>query len=385
MRLGPRFSKDFFLNWQRLIEPFLITLCTAFMLWLCLRSGIQHDFIAYISQWNRLLSGTHAWAKTNTYGPIHTIIGFLLPLGTLVPKTFIVGSMLVANAFLVHELIRERGITKIQVVYLLAIPSNMLFIGVGIIYGLNDAFVAALLVFAVILRRRGNFITVGALIGIAALTKYYPLLLLPFFALDKKRVNWSILISGIVVFIIGFVGALAIWGLGPINAVLFNTVRGPKLLSVFAALTTIFGEGGVIGFLLQYNSIIVVIGVAVSLIFVWMKKLNWMEGVVFGYLVVLTLYKVGHQQFYLPFLFMLACLPLFKKRSSDFMARILLPIALLLSLYQFGYQFASDGYHAQLGWVRAYGGLISFSFNVAAMVVYIIYSLRHPQISKNVG
>ena len=54
-------------------------------------------------------------------------------------------------------------------------------------YGLNDAFVAALLTVAVIFRHRRYVLTAGVLVGLAALTKYYPLLLLPFFALDGRR------------------------------------------------------------------------------------------------------------------------------------------------------------------------------------------------------
>ena len=36
-----------------------------------------------------------------------------------------------------------------------------------------------------------------------------------------------------------------------------------------------------------------------------------------GYLVMLTLYKVGNQQFYLPWLLMVSALPLVNKQSAD--------------------------------------------------------------------
>jgi uncharacterized membrane protein len=73
-------------------------------------------------------------------------------------------------------------------------------VGVGIIYGLNDALVASLLVAAVLFRLRGNFLATGTLIGLAALVKYYPLLLLPFFALNGNRLHWSVIASGLAVF-----------------------------------------------------------------------------------------------------------------------------------------------------------------------------------------
>src|SRR5262245_2022381 len=153
------------------------------MLWLCWWSGIQYDYTGYLDQWRGLLEGKEPWGSGNAYGPFHTAIGFLLPLGQLAPKFLMVGALLAANGVLVFELLHERSRSPIHIIYLLAIPTNMLVVGVGVIYGLNDAFVAALLVTAALLRRRGRFLACGVFVGFAALTKYYPLLLLPLFAL----------------------------------------------------------------------------------------------------------------------------------------------------------------------------------------------------------
>jgi hypothetical protein len=232
----------------------------------------------------------------------------LLPWHRLAPKFFMVGTLLVANAALVLELMRERGMNPIQLIYLLAIPTNVLIIGVAVIYGDNDAFVAALLIFAVLLRHRGNFLAAGVLVGLAALTKYYPVLLLPFFALDGTRLRWSVIASGMAVFCVGLAAAVAIWGPGPMEAILFGSGRDPKLLSILKALGTLFGDKGTVGWLIRYNTYFVVSGVAAAFLFAWRARLNWLEGAVLGYLVMLTLYKVGHQQFYVPWLFMVASL-----------------------------------------------------------------------------
>lgn len=173
-----------------------------------------------------------------------------------------VGTLLVANAALVLELMRERGMNPIQLIYLLAIPTNVLIIGVAVIYGDNDAFVAALLIFAVLLRHRGNFLAAGVLVGLAALTKYYPVLLLPFFALDGTRLRWSVIASGMAVFCVGLAAAVAIWGPGPMEAILFGSGRDPKLLSILKALGTLFGDKGTVGWLIRYNTYFVVSGVA---------------------------------------------------------------------------------------------------------------------------
>lgn len=351
------------------------------MLWLCWWSGIQHDYDEYLDQWESFLHGDGPSRNGNTYGPLHAVIGLLLPIGPFAPKFFMVGALLLANAALVLALLKERSTRPIQIVYLLAVPTNILVIGMGIIYGLNDALVAALLVAAVLMRQRGKWLACGVFVGLAALTKYYPLLLLPFFAIDDGKVKWAVIRSGAIVFAAGFLAALAIWGEGLIEALVYGSERAPKLLSVLKSFRSLFGTKPV-SLLVEYNSIAVVLGVAVALVFAWRARLSWLEGVVIGYLVMLTLYKVGHQQFYIPWLFMVASLPLLDRRSSDALAVIVVPAILLLSLYQFGYQFGTYGYTNELGWLRDYGGLIAFPVSVASIALYIV--CRFVKRSKNV-
>jgi hypothetical protein len=357
--------------WRAGVVPASLILWSGVMLWLCWKGGgLQLDYDNYVVQWQLLLDGSDPWSTDNAYGPLHTALGVLLPWGLLVPKFFMIGLMLVANAALLFELMRQRGTIAIQVTYLLAVPTNMLLIGMGVIYGSNDVFVAGLLVIAVLLRHGNHLIAAGALVGLAALTKYYPLLLLPFFALDEGRLRWSVIASGMAVFLFGFIAAVGIWGHGPIASILYGSSRGPKLLSILAAMQSLFGDAAIINWLVRYSTYLVLSGVAAAFVFAWRSKINFVEGVVLGYLVMLTLYKTGHQQFYIAWLFMVACLPLAKKTSADHMAIILWPLVLLLSLYQFGYQFG-DNYRHVLGWVRSYGGFVAFAVSVASVAACV--------------
>jgi hypothetical protein len=149
------------------------------------------------------------------------------------------------------------------------------------------------------------------------------------------------------------------------------------LISAIKALQSVFGdEGAAVGWLIRYNSFLVVSGVMAALLFSWKARLNWLEGVVIGYLVMLTLYKVGHQWFYLPWLFMVASLPLVGKQSADRMAIILLPVVLLLSLQQLGYQF-TDSYTSELSWPQRYGGFIAFLVNAVSIAVCAVHLWMH--------
>ena len=342
------------------------------MLWLCLQQGIQHDYRPYVRQWRLVLDGADPWATDNSYGPLHAVLAFLLPYGVLVPKLFIVTALLVANAALFLCLLRERGLAPILIIYLLAIPTNVLTVGIGVFYGLNDGLVAALLVAAVLLRRREHFLLCGVCIGLSALIKYYPLLLLPFFALDGRRLHWPVILGGMAVFFAGMGLALAVWGEKPLKAVFFGASRGPTLMSILKALRNLDVKSDVLTWLNRYNTAVVVIGVAIVFVCARSARRNWLEAAVLGYLVMLTLYKVGHQQFYLPWVFMVAALPLLNTSSGDRMAIILMPAVLLLSLFHFGYAFASNRFYDQLQWARAYAGFIAFPVSVATIAACVI-------------
>ena len=341
------------------------------MLWLCAQQGVQHDYRSYLGQWRLLLDGANPWSTDNNYGPLHTVVGFLLPFGQLAPKFLLVGALLIANAALVFSLLRERGVGPILIIYLLAVPTNVLVVGVGIIYGLNDALVASLLVAAVLFKLRGNFLATGTLIGLAALVKYYPLLLLPFFALNGNRLHWSVIASGLAVFCVGMAAASAIWGEEVFNGILHGVTRKTKLLSFLGPLQEIVGDVKIVRWLKEYNAYLVICGVGVAFLCTWRAGRNWLEAAVLGYLVMLTLYKVGNQQFYLPWLLMVAALPLVNKQSADRMGIIFLAAVVLLSLYQFGYEFASSGYDNS-SWVRTYGGLIAFAVSVSSIAACVI-------------
>ena len=77
------------------------------MLWLYWRSGIlprsNHDYAAYVGQWQLLLTGADPWSTDNSYGPLHTAIGFLLPWGPLAPKFFMVGALLVKRGKIIGQ------------------------------------------------------------------------------------------------------------------------------------------------------------------------------------------------------------------------------------------------------------------------------------------
>lgn len=342
------------------------------MIWISWDYGVVHDYRAYLKQWRSLIETGDPWIRGNAYGPLHQVVGLLYPVDRLAPKMLMVGAMVVANFALFFDLVRTRRVTPIQWVYLLAIPTNLLIYIVAILYGLNDALVAALLIAAVLARHRSLWVTCGTFVALAALLKFYPLLLLPFFAIDTTRINWRVLISGGLVFAAGLIAAWMAWGNGFLDAMLFGANRGPKLLSVIRSIDAAFGRNAAAA-LITYNTEMVMLGVLGAFALSIRMRLVWLESAVLGYLVMLTVYKVGHNQFYIPWLFMVAALPLLNRKSADRMAVVFLPMCLFLSLYQFGYHFASDGYRKELGWVRDYVGFVAFAISITSISVALVF------------
>src|SRR5579864_62307 len=162
------------------------------MIWFAVTSGPQHEYVLYLSQWNLVLSGADPWSTSNAYGPLHNLLAYLLPLGQLGPKLLIVGALIAANAMLVQEIVKSGGTTADYGIYLLAVPTNFLVIVIAFAYGLNDALVAAFAVFAILARFRDKLIVSGCLLGAAILLKYYPIFLVPLFALDHGRIRFPL-------------------------------------------------------------------------------------------------------------------------------------------------------------------------------------------------
>ena len=343
------------------------------MIYLTMVGPVQHDYIEYLKQWKLILNGAAPWSNNNAYGPIHNLLAFLVPFGQFAPKLVIVGAMLCANILLFSKIITTPRYENSLLAYFLFIQANFLIVCMGVIYGLNDALVAAFVVAALLARFRGYLFFSGALLGLAVLLKYYPLVLIPLFALENCRFRWRLVLGGATVIALGVLLATWAWGPGFLHAMAFGADRRAKLLSILAALSSypfLVGGKGVVHFLIATNALVVVAVAAASVAVAMRASLHWLEASVLGFLAVLLSYKVGHQQFYIPWLFLVAALPLSGARSSARLAWLCLPFALFLSAFQWGYSFGSDGYRETLGVVRDSVGFLAFGLGVATIVAY---------------
>ena len=359
-----------------------VAIWSLLMLWLSLASGIQHDYISYIQQWKLVLSDINPWSwptdnryGPNAYGPLHNVFAYLLSISDLAPKILFSITLIAANGMLVHEIIRDTGIGWGLGIYVLAVPANFLIISMAFTYGANDGLVAAFIIFAVVARTRGCLVLAGCILGLAVLLKYYPAFLVPMFALDRGRFRLRVVLGAGIVVTLGLAATMLIWGDEFLAALSLGIVRYPNLLSILSSLTSYpsLGEYVRVHSLIRYNAIIVLMAGAAGIFIAWKLHLHWLEGSVVGLLTILLIYKMGNQEYYVPWLFLVSSLPLSSQRSGQRLSLICLPFVVFLSAFQWGYSY--DHYTEKLAVIRSIAGFLAFPLGVATVATYL-WSLR---------
>jgi hypothetical protein len=347
------------------------------MIWLSVVGGVQEgsDYYFYIQQWKLVLSGADPWSTTNTYGPLHNVFAYLLPISDLAPKILFSVTLIIANGLLVREIMRVSGVGGVLGVYLLAVPTNFIIISMAFISGHNDSLVAAFIIFAVVARVRGHLAFAGGILGMAIVLKYYPAFLVPLFALEEGRFRLRLIAGAGAVTVVGLAAATFIWGDAFLTAWIEGVRRGPNLLSILSSLQFYpsLGEYVHVDFLNRYNAgIVLLVGIA-SIFTAWKLRLHWLEASVIGLAAILLTYKVGNQQFYIPWLFLVASLPLAETSSGRRLSAICLPLVLFLSAFQLGYSY--DYYLGRDRVIRFVVGFLAFPLGVGTIATYLC-SLR---------
>jgi hypothetical protein len=178
---------------------------------------------------------------------------------------------------------------------------------------------------------------------------------------------------------LGFAASTALWGGAILNALALAADRGPELLSIIAAINwhpELVGGRQVVGVLVRTNAVVVAVIAALAVAVGWRARLHWLEASVLGLLATLTAYKVGHQQFLIPWLFLVAALPLAGTISARRLAWLCLPLVMFLSVFQWGYAYGTNAYNNAGGVIRHNVGFIAFPLSMLILVGYFI--LRRP-------
>ncbi len=377
----------------------LVIIWSVSMISLSVIRGIKHDYVAYLGQWQLVLDGKDPWSTDNTYGPIHNLLAYFLEIGPIVPKIFMGGTPIVPKIFmggtfilvnfLLIKLLVEKNL-KVSHLYLygLFIPFNFLIIGIVFSYGLNDGLVASLIGLALIARFKERIYLVGICLGIAMLLKFYPALIVPFFCLDNRRIDLRALYAAAITFTLGMFASFVVWGNSVFLPLNVGVIREPNLLSILSSLSRnqVFENyptwNNVFQLLISQNAILVVAVTVFVLVIAYKFRLSWIEGCVLAQFAFLLTYKVGHQQFYIPWLILLVGLLIADTHRSMLLAYCCVPYAIFLSMFQFGYEILTDGYNQVGGIVRNDVGYFAFILGLLTFVTFILVTRSAIERSK---
>lgn len=302
--------------------------------------GVRHDYGSYLVQWQVVLQGEiNPWGSLpnntpgNAYGPLHNALAIPYALHPLAPK-FIELLLLLAAMLLIFVRLQQASVSLAAwIVFALAVPTNMTLWFFGIAYGDNDSLVGALVGLATLARMDGRTAVAGALLGAAGLVKFYPLALAPLFAIEgRRRVTWSLPLAAAATFGAGMVAGYLFWGPWIFDPLAFAGNRPPTFQSIMVPLShlgRLIGLGDAVS---SANSAFVLVMLAGFGIWAWLTGVQWLAAATIGYLAMMLAYKVGHQQFFIPWLLMVGCLPLLPNPFGRQLALAALPYVIYLSL-----------------------------------------------------
>jgi hypothetical protein len=214
-----------------------LVLVGAAFLGLTVLSGPRHDYVADLLIWDATLRGGDPWwivparaAPLNAYGPLFNVLAVLAWVNPLAPKLGFAFTMLLFAAWLEGAAHRAGPGAPGAWPALLGNP----YVWVETAYfGHFDVLVGVACVAALHARRHQRDARAGACLAAGALVKFLPVVLLPFLALDGRRVRLRLAAVATAVTALGMGASVAAWGPSTFRPVVLAGRRHSQVLSVF--------------------------------------------------------------------------------------------------------------------------------------------------------
>jgi len=300
---------------KRVQALFIVAFVTA-IVYAALHSVIQ-DYLAFAHIWEIILEGGDPWLATpitnkygvNAYGPVFNLFAVPYYFNEKLPRIIWVLFWFGAGWFLICRSFGSRELTDRRkfILSALVILSPLLWIQT-VYYGQFDVVVAALSLFAIDAKLRNKSIIAGCLICVAAALKYYPLALVPFIFLRRRKPDYKFLASFCILGFAIYGTTYLIWGGSFRLALETASYRYSKLLSIFQFLRGEYSPlklfGGVDNLDRFSVPLLALAGAGVFLHY-FIRKMDLVTGSILAMTATFALYKVGHPQFHILVYFLL--------------------------------------------------------------------------------
>ena len=352
-------------------------------------SGVNHDYSSYTQHWQLVIEAVNPWAREhdgrpidfNAYGPGNLVLAPAYGLHPIFPKLLLTAASFLIGFLLIDEAARHRdaSLTARQMPSLVFALCPLVIIYVyG--FGSNDILPALAVILAFRFRAQRQFGLLGLVLGFGALIKFFPLLFVPFFAQEAGRFRLRSFITASLAFLVGMGAAYFAWGEAVFAPFAYAANRGPKMLSILRFLDPAsdrLGGEALVDMAIAYNMIIVTLVASLVALYIVMARLDWRVGAMFGILITLAVYKVGHAHFYLVWMAAYAWLGTQPEpHIRALYTRAFAPVAIFLSVFSvilLSSGVISGGWYLQGPWyvVRQY---VSLTF--AVVLAWSFWSAR---------
>ena len=345
-------------------------------------SGSRYDYVAYQYQWSNILQGQNPWMNLptgpNAYGPLYNAFSAVYGLHPLLPKALFVIVLFFFSVFL------SSTKQNVQIAPLLVALSPF-SLSIVAVYGFMDVLPGALFALSICLIPRQKDFASGCFMAMSIFSKFYGLLAIPIVILrlvsdgSSSRV-WKFAIG--VIFTSAVILAHSVFknGLSFLIPVIWSGQREPSLFS----LTRVFGAEQLSTYfpLLLFAVVLMTVG----LFYYFRRRVVLEEYLLSLYCLVFALYPLGHQQFALLLVFLLAvvwsrepqyhCLSLKLVNIKHLIGAVL--VAGLTSIQLIFESFSELKPPITSGILD----LLSIVYPLLLLVVGIFYLMPYPQITR---
>ena len=307
-----------------------------FLAILALVAGAVQDYHAYQTQWQLILDGKNPWLdfteinNKNAYGPAFNALAIFYWIHPMLPKLLFIAAWAAASITLVHDIssfdfsgdissvdisgdISENASSKSvrireAVLYLFL---SLFFLVEQIGFGHFDILVAAAILFGLRAYQQDRDVRAATFFSLAITLKFYPLVTLPFLALDQRsRIRWRFLLLTILFIAAIFAVAWCIWGNSVWDPFTFAAGREARQLSIFKFLSaddSVLRKLGLNIPLALWKPALLLVGGLTFLVHL-KNRMSPSQACLTALMITFMIYPAGHHQFQ-AVLFFLAFMP----------------------------------------------------------------------------
>ncbi|WP_415399114.1 hypothetical protein [Synechococcus sp. W4D4] len=265
-------------------------------------SGSRYDYVAYQYQWSNILQGKNPWTNLptgpNAYGPIYNAFSAAYGLHPLLPKALFVIVLFFFSVFLSST----KKTVKIAPLLVALSPFSLSIVAV---YGFMDVLPGTLFVLSICLMGRQKDFASGCFMAMSIFSKFYGLLAIPIvilrLAFDRSSWRvWRFAIGLLSVSAVVLIQSLLKHGPSFLVPVIWSGQRDPSLFSI-ARVSGVEQLSTYVPVLLS-----AAVFITSGLFFYFRRRVVFEEYLLSLYCFVFALYPLGHQQFALLLVLLLA-------------------------------------------------------------------------------